>query len=79
MNDKEYKASTHEMFRVILKIFYKVVYGNNESYPDCVKWFSVTIGKEIKSKEKILDIKEYLKEEEISLLIENISTKWILT
>jgi hypothetical protein len=35
--------------------------------------------KEIKSKEKILDIKEYLEEEEISLLIENISTKWILT
>ena len=37
--------------------------------------FSVTVGKEIKSKEKILDIKEYLEEEEISLLIENISTK----
>ena len=75
MNDKEYKASTHEKFRVILKIFYKVVYGNNESYPHCVNWFSVTVGKEIKSKEKILDIKEYLEEEEISLLIENISTK----
>ncbi|HEX5187152.1 MAG TPA: hypothetical protein VFV86_09705 [Nitrososphaeraceae archaeon] len=25
MNDKEYKASTHEKFRVILKMFYKVV------------------------------------------------------
>ncbi len=25
MNDKEYKASTHEKFRVILKVFYKVV------------------------------------------------------
>jgi hypothetical protein len=49
MNDKEYKASTHEKFRVILKVFYKVVYGNNEVYPDCVKWFSVTVGKEIKS------------------------------
>ena len=61
MNYKEYKASTHEKFRVILKIFYKVVYGNNEVYPDCVKWFSVTVGKEIKSKEKALDIKEYLR------------------
>jgi len=40
MKDKEYKASTHEKYRVILKIFYKVVYGNNEVYPDCVKWFS---------------------------------------
>jgi len=48
MNDKEYKASTHEKFRVILKVFYKVVYGNNEIYPDCVKWFSVTVGKEEK-------------------------------
>src|ERR671913_178898 len=74
MNDKEYKASTHEKFRVILKIFYKVVYGNNEVYPDCVKWFSVTVGKEIKSKEKSLDIKEYLEEEEIPILIENAPT-----
>ena len=48
MNDKEYKASTHEKFRVILKVFYKVVYGNNEIYPDYVKWFSVTVGKEEK-------------------------------
>ncbi len=70
---KGYKASTHEKFRVILKVFYKVVYGNNEIYPDCVKWFSVTVGKEIKSKEKALDIKEYL-EEEIPILIENAST-----
>ena len=70
MNDKEYKASTHEKFRVILKVFYKVLYGN-KVYPDCVKWFSVTVGKEIKSKEKALDIKEYLEEEEIPILIEN--------
>jgi site-specific recombinase XerD len=74
MNNKQYKASTHEKFRVILKIFYKVVYGNNEIYPDCVKWFSVTVGKEIKSKEKTLDIKEYLEEEEIPILIENAPT-----
>ena len=71
MSNKEYKASTHEKFRVILKVFYKVVYGNNEIYPDCVKWFSVTVGKEIKSKEKSLDIKEYLEEEEIPILIES--------
>ena len=48
MNYKEYKASTHEKFRVILKIFYKVLYGNNEEYPDCVKWFSVTVGRDKK-------------------------------
>ena len=70
MNNKEYKASTHEKFRVILKVFYKVVYGNNEIYPDCVKWFSVTVGKEIKSKEKSLDIEEYLEEQEVPHLID---------
>jgi integrase/recombinase XerD len=74
MKKKEYKASTHEKYRVILKIFYKVVYGNNEEYPECIKWFSVSVGKEIKSKEKIIDIGEYLEEEEILKLIESAPT-----
>jgi integrase/recombinase XerD len=74
MNEKEYKASTHEKYRVILKTFYKIVYGNNEEYPDCVKWFSVSVGKDIKSKEKTLDIEEYLEEEEIIKLIESTPT-----
>jgi site-specific recombinase XerD len=74
MNEKEYKASTHEKYRVILKTFYKIVYGNNEEYPDCVKWFSVSVGKDIKSKEKGLDIEEYLEEEEIIKLIESTPT-----
>jgi integrase/recombinase XerD len=50
------------------------VYGNNEIYPDYVNWFSVTVRNEIKSKEKTLDIKEYLEEEEIPVLIENAPT-----
>lgn len=33
MNTKKNKKSTHEKFRVILKSFYKIVYGNNEYYP----------------------------------------------
>jgi hypothetical protein len=37
MDDKNYKASTHEKFRRILKFYYKVVYGNNELYPEAVK------------------------------------------
>ena len=41
MDNKNYKASTHEKFRKILKIFYKVVFGKNEFHPDCVRWFSV--------------------------------------
>jgi integrase/recombinase XerD len=74
MKNKEYKASTHEKYRVILKIFYKVVYGNNDEYPQCVKWFSVSIGKEIKNNEKMIDIEEYLEEEEILKLIESAPT-----
>jgi site-specific recombinase XerD len=46
MKAKKYKRSTHEKFRVILKSFYKIVYGNNEYYPDTVKWFSVKVNKE---------------------------------
>ena len=46
MDEKGYKASTHEKYQQILKIFYKTVYGNNEFYPECVKWFSVKVGKE---------------------------------
>ena len=74
MKKKEYKASTHTKYRVILKMFYKYSYGNNEYYPDCVKWFSVEVGKEIKSKEKNLDIDEYLEEDEIVKLIDCAST-----
>jgi hypothetical protein len=40
MDDKNYKALTHEKFRRILKFYYKVVYGNNELYPEAVSWFS---------------------------------------
>ncbi len=44
--EKGYKASTNEKFRQVLKLFYKVVYGNGESYPDQVKFFSGKVGKE---------------------------------
>ncbi|MGI9012534.1 MAG: hypothetical protein ACR2F1_15290 [Nitrososphaeraceae archaeon] len=49
---KNYKASTHEKFRKILKIFYKDVFGKNEFHPDSVNWFSTQIGKEKKSQER---------------------------
>jgi hypothetical protein len=64
MNDKNYKASTHEKFRRILKFYYKVVYGNNEHYPEVVNWFSVNLGKEKHGKETNMNIAEYLEEEE---------------
>ena len=36
MEQKGYKASTNEKFRQVLKLFYKLVYGNNEYYPEQV-------------------------------------------
>ena len=70
MDTKNYKASTHEKFRKILKIFYKVVFGKNEFHPDSVSWFSTQVGKEKKSEERDLDIAEYLEENEVPVLIE---------
>lgn len=70
MKTKKYKKSTHEKFRVILKSFYKIVYGNNEYYPENVKWFSVKVSKEIRDTEKTLDTAKYLEEEEVERLIE---------
>jgi site-specific recombinase XerD len=71
MEQKGYKASTNEKFRQVLKLFYKVVYGNNEYYPEQVKWFSSKIGKEKTGKDTIMDMAEYLEEEEILKLIES--------
>ena len=52
--------------------------SNNEYYPDCLKWFSVKVGKDKHSQERGSDIAEYFEEEEeeeeIPILIENIPT-----
>lgn len=45
MDDKGYKASTHEKFRRILKFFYKTAYGNGEHFPEEVKCICVRVGK----------------------------------
>ena len=74
MDNKKYKVETIEKYRAVIKKFYKMVYGNNEYYPDCVKWFSVKVGKDKHSQERGLDIAEYLEEEEIPILIENTPT-----
>ena len=56
MDTKNYKASTHEKLRKILKIFYKVVFGKNEFHLEQVNWFSTQVGKEKRSQERDLDI-----------------------
>jgi site-specific recombinase XerD len=70
MEDKKYKASSNEKFRQILKLFYKIVYGNGEYYPESVKWFSTRLGKEKRGKETTMDMSEYLDETEVQRLIE---------
>ena len=64
MDNKKYKVETHEKYRAVLKKFFKMVYGNNERYPECVSWFSVNVGKDKKSQERNIEINEYLEKEE---------------
>jgi hypothetical protein len=45
MEQKNYEPSTNEKFRQILKLFFKVVYGNGETYPEEVclwKWRNIS-------------------------------------
>ena len=60
--------------RQVLKLFFKVAYGNNEFYPEQVKWFSSKLGKEKAGKDTAMDMAEYLEEEEVQNLIENADT-----
>ncbi|GIU71669.1 MAG: hypothetical protein KatS3mg003_1148 [Candidatus Nitrosocaldaceae archaeon] len=38
IDSRNYSPSTVTKFRQVLKYFYKVVYGNNEYYPEQVAW-----------------------------------------
>jgi len=72
--EKHYKASTNEKFRQVLKLFYKVAYGNGESYPEQVKFFPVKVGREKHARSPELDTREYLDEDEVIKLIESAPT-----
>jgi integrase/recombinase XerD len=74
MELKNYKASTNEKFRQILKLFYKIVYGNEVSYPEPVNWFSVKLSREKIGKITSNDLAEYLDEKEVKKLIETAPT-----
>ena len=43
MDEKRYKVETIEKYRAVIKKFYKMVYGNNEYYPDCVRKEEIAI------------------------------------
>jgi site-specific recombinase XerD len=71
---KGYANTTIQKDRVVLKSFFKIVYGNNEFYPDQVKWFTVDIGHDKHNEERSLDISGYLEENEVMKLIDNAPT-----
>ncbi len=72
--DANYKPASNGKFRQILKLFYKVVYGNGTEYPDKVKWFSSKLSKEKRSETTSTDLAKYLEEDEVKRLIEAGST-----
>ncbi len=64
---KEYSSWTDKKFRDVIKKFYKVVFGNNEQYPEEVRWIKTKFTKD-KSVKK-LDMKKFLTYEQIKKLI----------
>ena len=74
MDKKEYKATTIEKFRIILRTFYKIVYGHNKKIPSAVGWFKFKIDKDKSNKDKSIDLGEFLEEKEIQNLINFAST-----
>ena len=58
MSIKEYSSWADKKFRDVIKKFYKVIFGNDEDYPEVVKWIKTKFTKD-KSIKK-LDMKKFL-------------------
>jgi len=71
---KGYSPSTHTKIRQVLKYFFKVVYGNNEYYPDAVKWLKSKVSKDEQRKREQLSYDQFLTEDEVKLLIDTANT-----
>jgi site-specific recombinase XerD len=68
-NQKNYKPATIEKYKIILRLFYKVVYGSSKFYPEQVNWFSIKVSKDMSRDTFTLNMAEYLDEDEIRNLI----------
>ncbi len=56
-NHKNYRPSTFEKYKLILRlVYYKVVYGNNKFYPEQVNWFSIKVSKDRSRESFTLDM-----------------------
>jgi integrase/RNA polymerase subunit RPABC4/transcription elongation factor Spt4 len=74
LEDKGYRPSTLLTYKSIIKKFFKVVYGNNEYYPDAVRWIKLKVSKDKQREEEQLSYDQFLTEDEIKLLIDTAST-----
>jgi hypothetical protein len=68
-NHKNYRPSTFEKYKLILRLFYKVVYGNNKFYSEQVNWLSIKLSKDRSRESFTLDMAEYLDEDETRNLV----------
>ncbi len=71
---KGYSPSTYTKIRQVLKYFFKVVYGNNEYYPEAVAWIKSKVSKDEQRKREQLSYEQFLTEDEIKLLIDTANT-----
>jgi integrase len=72
--EDNYSLATQILRKSILKLFFKVVYGNNEHYPDAVRWIKLKVSKDKQRKEEQLSYDQFLTEDEIKLLIDTANT-----
>jgi len=63
-----------ENHQLYLRLFCKVVYGNNKFYPEQVNWFSIKVSKDKSRNYFTLDMAEYLDEDQIKILIKSASS-----
>jgi site-specific recombinase XerD len=68
-NHQNYRPSTIEKYKIILRLFYKVIYGNNKFYPEQVNWYSIKVSKDKLRDSFTIGMAEYLDEDEIKKLI----------
>lgn len=68
LEDNGYKLASQLTYKSIIKQFFKVVYGNNEHYPDAVAWIKNKVSKDKRMKEEQLSYEQFLTEDEVNYL-----------
>ncbi|MFA5930903.1 MAG: site-specific integrase [archaeon] len=60
-NNKDYAAWTKADYKTVLKRFYKWLLGNDEYYPDCIKWLKIKSPNDTQLPEDLITEEELLK------------------